>query len=432
MHQCIGIGPLQGQTFSSNESLRTGLRIYIYALPFTYALSLADGRVTLSLLISAGLALILTFRLLSEAVAIPNLKACFPFLLFLTFLFFLPLGQLFTGTVTGKSLNHFLAYGVSIVGFGLIPMLAVANMRSLGWATVLLRDIMWTARIAALAAVLQFIFSNFWGVFFEDIIYYPNIIEDRSMFLGLFFRSRGFAAEPGHYAFTLELLAPLLLYGHSVSQSKSRLIIITDLLLLMIAFLSTGSPAALLIIVSGLVIAALLFPPRHVTAWLWFVVIALVMTVGLINVIAENIAHLNWLDLLSSLFTDKLDSTSASVRAERINVGLNLIVEASPLQLLLGYGPAVYEAQNLGEESIIQFYLLLILEGGLIGTLLFLGGFALLAANAIKQLGQVRFFYFWAFLNLALHYCFISNYYYPMIWFMFPLLLIMETVDIKQ
>lgn len=424
--------PLHGLTFSSNGSLLTGLRIYIYALPFTYALSFADGRVTLSLLISAWLAVMLTFRLLRQTVAIPRLKTSFPFLLFLAFLFFLPLGQLFTGTVSSKSLNHLLAYGVSIVGFGLIPMLAVANTTSPGWANVLLRDIMWTARLAVLAAVIQFVSSNFLGVFFEDLIYYPNIIEDKSMFLGLFFRSRGFAAEPGHYAFTLELLAPLLLYGHSVNQNKSRLIIITDLLLLMLAFLSTGSPAGLLIFGLGFLIAALLFPPRHVTAWFWFGLIALVITVGLMNVIAEHIAQLNWLDLLSSLFIDKLDSTSASVRAERISIGLNLIVDASPWQLLLGYGPAVYETQNLGEESIIQFYLLLILEGGVIGTLLFLGGFAFLAVSAIKQLGQVRFFYFWALLNLALHYCFISNYYYPMIWFMFPLLLIMQAVHKKQ
>lgn len=432
MHKGIGTRPLIRLTFRSSWSLLMGLRIYIYALPLTYALSFADGRVTLSLLISSLLASMLIFRLLREVVVIPRLEISFPFLLFLAFLFFLPLSQLFTGAVSDKSLNHLLAYGVSIIGFGLIPMLAVANMNSPGWASVLLRDLMWTARLAALAAVIQFISSNFLGVFFEDLIYYPDIIADKSTFLGLFFRSRGFAAEPGHYAFTLELLVPLLLYGHSVRQNKSGLIISADLLLIMLAFLSTGSPAGLLIIVAGFIIAAWLFPSRQASAMFWLALVALVMTVGLINVIAEHIAHMNWLDLLSSIFIDKLDSTSASVRSERISIGLNLILDASPLQLLLGYGPAVYAAQNLGDETIIQFYLLLILEGGVIGTLLFLGGFGFLAANAIKQLGQVRFFYFWAFVNLALHYCFISNYYYPMIWFLFPLLMIMQAVNNRQ
>ena len=422
---------LHGLTFGSNRSLLTGLRIYIYAIPFTYALSLADGRITLSLLISAWLALMLTFRLLRQTVILPKLKTSLPFLIFFAFLCFLPQSQLFMGTITSRSLNHLLAYGISIVGFGLIPMLAVTNIRSPGWANVLLRDIMWTARLAALAAVIQFISSNFLDVFFEDLIYYPNIIEAKSMFLGLFFRSRGFAAEPGHYAFTLELLAPLLLYGHSVNPNKSRLVIISDLLLLILAFFSTGSPAGLLIFGLGFLMAAMLFPPRRVMTWFGFGLIALVVVAGLINVIAEQIAQLNLLDLLSYLFIDKIDSTSATLRAERISIGLNLILDASPLQLLLGYGPAVYEAQNLGEETIIQFYLLLVLEGGVIGALLFLSGFALLAANAINQLGQARIFYFWALLNLALHYCFISNYYYPMVWFMFPLLLIMQAVQKK-
>lgn len=408
------------------------MRSYIFALPFTYALSLADGRVTLSLLISAWLAVMLICRSLGQDVVIPGLKASSPFFLFFAFLFFLPLSQLLTGTVSDKSLNHFLAYGISIVGFGLIPMLAVANTSSPSRAKLLLRDIMWTTRFAALAAVIQFICSNFLGVFFEDLIYYPNIIEDNSTFLGLFFRSRGFAAEPGHYAFTLELLAPLLFYGHAVDQNKSRLIMMADFLVLICALLSTGSPAGILIMGLGFVIAVLLFPPRHVTSWFGFAIVVLVMIVGLINVIVEHIAQMNLLELLSSLIIDKLDSTSASDRSESMINGLNLIVEASPLQLLVGYGPAVYKAQNLGERTIIQFYLLLFLEGGVIGSLLFLGGFALLAANAIKQLGQVRFFYFWPLMNLALHYFFISNYYYPMIWFMFPLLLIMQDVHKKQ
>jgi hypothetical protein len=426
----IGTRPLQHLTHNSSSPLLTGVRMYIYALPFTYALSIADSRLTISLLLSGWLVTLLTFRLIRHAVAIPRLKTVF--LLFLAFLFFLPLGQLLTATVSSKSLNHLLAYGISIVGFGFIPMLAVANISVPGWAEVLVRDIMWTARIAALAAVLQFISSNFFGVFFEDFIYYPDTIEARSMFLGLFYRSRGFAAEPGHYAFTLELLAPLLLYGHSVRQEKSSLVIIADFLLMLLAFLSIGSPAGLLIFGAGFLLAALLFPSRNVAPLLWLGLISLAITLSLVNIVGNQVNQSNWLDLLSSLFFDKLDSTSATDRAERIDIGLKLIGEASPLQLLLGYGPAMHESQKLGEQTIIQFYLLLFLEGGVLGMLLFLGGFACMVAHAIKRLGPGRVFYFWALLSLALHYFFISNYYYPMIWFMFPLLLIMEAVHEKR
>jgi len=425
--QAIGTRPLHKLSPSFSDPLLASVRMYIYALPFTYAISMADGRVTISLLTSLWLVALLISRLLRHNLVIPSLMEAF--YLFLAFVSLLPLSQLFTGTVSDKSLNHLLAYSVSIVGFGLIPMLAVANMSRQGWAEVLIRDIMWTARLAALIAVLQFIGSNFLDFFSEDLIYYPDTIEAKSMFFGIFFRSRGFAAEPGHYAFTLELLAPLLLYGHSFRQKKSSLIMVTDLLLMLLAFLSVGSPVGLLILGAGFLLAVLLFPTRHVTPFLWFGLIALAIALGLVEIVGNQADQLNRFDLLSSLFIDKLDSTSATDRADRINVGLKLIYEASPLQLLLGYGPAVYVSQKLGEQTIIQFYLLLFLEGGALGMLLFLSGFAFMVAQAIRQLGPGRVFYFWVLINLTLHYFFISNYYYPMIWFMFPLLLIMQSAQ---
>lgn len=425
--QRIGTRPLNRPSPGFSEPLLASVRMYIFALPFTYALSMADGRVTLSLLMSFCLVALLISRSLEHNLVIPSLMQAF--YLFLAFLSFLPLSQIFTGTVSDKSLNHFLAYSASIVGFGLIPMLAVANMSRQGWADILIRDIMWTARLAALVAILQFIGSNFLDVFSEDLIYYPDTIEAKSMFFGIFYRSRGFASEPGHYAFTLELLTPLLLYGHSISQKKSRLIMVTDLFLMLLAFLSVASPAGLLILGAGFLLAVLLFPTRHVAPFLWFGLIALAMALGIVEIVGNQADQSNRFDLLSSLFIDKLDSSSATDRADRIDIGLKLIEEASPLQLLLGYGPAVYVSQKLGSQTIIQFYLLLILEGGVLGTLLFLGSFVFMVAHAIRQLGPERIFYFWALLNLTLHYFLISNYYYPMIWFMFPLLLIMQAAQ---
>lgn len=428
--QRIGSIPWQGPMPYSNAALLTGMRLYIFAMPFTYALSIANGLITMSLLLSVWLAAHLVFRMLGYVIVVPRLTTAF--LMFLAFLAFLPLGQLFTGTVSNKSLNHFFAYTGSIIAFGLIPMLAVANISRPGWANILVRDIMWTARIAALAAVLQFISSNFLSIFWEDLIYYPESIEARSTFLGVFFRSRGFAAEPGHYAFTLELLAPLLLYGHSVLLKKSRGIMLIDILLLLLAFLCTGSPAGLLIFGTGFLLAALLFPSRHAVPFLWGLLIAFVVALGLIGIIGNQFDLSNPLDTLSLIFTDKLDSSSSADRAERIRIGLDLLSNASPLHLLIGYGPAVYASRNLGETgTIVQFYLLLLLEGGVIGTLFFLGGFVFMAVIAIKQLGQERIFFFWAFLSLAIHYLFISNYYYPMIWFMFTLLLIMRAIHEK-
>lgn len=403
------------------------LRLYVLSLPFTYALSFWDGRLSITVLLSCYLGFLLSFRLISHHLIIPRLGAVY--FMFFAFLFFLPLGSLFANTFSSTTFNHLLAYLVSIIGLGFIPMLAVANIQESGWAAVLLRDLMWTARLAATVAVVQFICSNFFGQFFEDYIYYPDTIEARSMFMGLFYRSRGFAAEPGHYAFTLEFLAPLLFYGHSLVRNKSIYVIVADFLLILLAFFCIGSPLGLLVFGAGFLLAFLFFPSRHNIVLLCCGLFALAVAFSLMDIVSNQVNQSNWLDLLSSLFIDKLSSTSAIDRAERIDIGFRLIEDAAPLQMLFGYGPAVYESQKLGDQTIMQFYLLLLLEGGVVGMILFVGGFICLTAYAIKQLGSGRFFYFWAFISLLLHYFFISNYYYPMIWFLFPLLLIIQAVD---
>lgn len=76
----------QHPTHNSSAALLTGMRMYVYALPLTYALSIADGRLTISLLLSGWLATLLTFRLIRHNLVIPTLSAAF--LLFFAFFFY--------------------------------------------------------------------------------------------------------------------------------------------------------------------------------------------------------------------------------------------------------------------------------------------------------------------------------------------------------
>lgn len=404
------------------------LRLYIYSLPFTFALSLFDGRLTITLIIS--FLLLISLFLHSCVARLNSIPFLLSFALFSGFLICLLIGTIFTGAFSVKSINHLSAYTASIVFFGLVPLLAIKNVALRYNSIVLLKDFVVVARLSCLLVIFQFFLSNFLNIFLEEYIYFPTTIEARSTFLGLFYRSRGVAAEPGHFAFFLEFCVPFILYAQKylVPKRNMKLWFNVDLTIILLALFSTGSPLGIATLILGFVISASLFSdPSKKTIALAFAFSAGVLAIILL-LMSNSMDQRGVVDILSSVFLDKVDSTSSTVRENRLAVGLTLIGQADLFTFFLGYGPAVYDTQNLGQNSIIILYLLLLIEGGAIGFLFFVGGFLVLAVKAENMISSGKFFFFWALINCSIHYFFISNYYYPMIWFLFSLAVLLSIV----
>lgn len=399
------------------------MRLYIYSLPFTFAMSFYDGRVTISLILSCVMFVFLLFRAVNSQIIFPYIAIVF--LYFLFFLITLSIGGIFSGSLNEKSISHLVAYSLCIFCFGFIPVVAVSNISVPRWHQIIIYDATWTCRIAAVIVIVQFILSNFFGIFFEDYIYYPETIDAQSTFLGSLIRARGVAAEPGHYAFILEFFAPILFYSHSIGEKKSWTILPIDILFILLAMLSTGSPTGVIVLFWGFLISAAIFPSRRLYILFMGMLISVIIAVFIISIIA-SFQNMSWQDLLVLLVTDKIDSSSADEREQRFAVGLNLVSNASFIQFLFGYGPAVYVSQKLGDQTIIQLYLLLLAESGVIGLVLFMFGFWVLAKFAYVFIGHGRVYFFWALFCILLHYMFIANYYYPMLWSMFFLFVAMS------
>lgn len=395
------------------------LRLYLYTLPFTYAFSAREGFLTPTVAVAAFSLLFCVFNVVFRGVQFPSK---FPFFLLTLFCLDLVFSIIDQNITNVKTLNHFGAYSGSVLLFGLVPTLLVSSADGKRTTRIICFDLVIIARICCVAAILQFWMNNFTRYTFEDFIPYPQGIDAQSMFLGRFFRSRGFSAEPGHFSLLLEMLVPFVVLNQREIWLRQRWRLLIDVALIFLGFCCIGSPTGFIILPMSYVFAQAISGggPRASTVWL------ILLSCGAIVAIYEfmirdlvggaSLTQVAW-----EMISGKLDSSSADVRADRFALGWILLSEASSAQLLIGYGPASYFNLNLGDQSIIQLFQLLLIEGGIVGTTLFLGAFVSLARSAYRTIGGSRLFYFWSMCALAIHYTFISNYYYPYIWLMFAL-----------
>lgn len=394
-------------------------RLYLYSLPFTYAFSYREGLVTLTVWVAIFALLFCIFKFVFGGIYIPDK---FPMFLLSLFCLSLVATIIYQNIPNDKTINHLSAYSGSVVLFCIVPMLLVSVADDPLSGRLLLNDLANITRLCSLAVIVQFWMNNFTAYTFEDFIPYPQGIEAQSMFLGQFFRSRGFAAEPGHFSLLLEMLVPLMAYSQRERWRRQRWLLPADIALVFLGFCAIGSPTGFIVLGVAYVFAQAISGsgPRSST------LVLMAFSVGVIVAIYEfflrdmvggfSLAEFAW-----ELISGKLESSSANVRADRFALGWTLLGEATPMQLIFGYGPASYFNLNLGDQSIIQLAQLLLVESGVVGTALFSWAFLSLARTARRTLGDARMFFFWSMGALVIHYTFISNYYYPYLWLLFPL-----------
>ena len=409
------------QTLSAKQSPLSllQLRLYLYTLPFTYALSAREGLVTLTVGVAALALLFCVFDVVFRGVEIPSKFPIFLLILFCLNMVFAIIEQ---NIANDKTINHFAAYSGSILLFGIVPMLLVSSADSKRATEIICSDLVIVARLCCVVAILQFWMNNFTRYTFEDFIPYPQGIEAQSMFLGRFFRSRGFAAEPGHFSLLLEMLVPFVVYTQREIWLRQRWRLLLDVALIFLGFCCIGSPTGFIILGLSYVAAQAISGGGPRASTLWLLLLSCGAIVAIYEVmIRDLVGGASLIDVAWEMISGKLDSSSAEVRVDRFALGWTLLSEASPSQLIFGYGPASYFNLNLGDQSIIQLFQLLLVECGIVGTGLFLGAFVSLARSAHKALSDARLFYFWSMCALGIHYTFISNYYYPYIWLLFAL-----------
>lgn len=388
---------------------------YIYSLPFSHAFSFRNGVITFTLIIGIIMAVYLVItksliisRKLYRYISIP-----------LIFVVYIALNSLINVEFYISYWNHVISYVSSVLVFFVFPSLFLMSIKTGLSANNLLRVVTNMTVITSMYSVAQFFMNNFAGINLDDFLIWGTEDVSNTMALGNFYRAKGFFAEPGHFAFFLEIMLPLNMWYLFSSSQRFSLKNIFYLLLLVTAFTLTMSAAGWAFLLFGLICAILTNLLTVIRAgrrfWLMITLVSLLM---LSLIVCVN-SYVPLYEMIIGNTLDKLDSGSAADRLSRWDAFIRVISQMNLLDMVFGYGPNAMV--NLGYPSgltIILLYPLLYVELGLIGIVLFVSIFVFVFFKSIRINESLRFFAQMSLFSSLGHYSMISNYWYPYLWFL--------------
>ena len=313
-------------------------------------------------------------------------------------------------------LTHLLAMSVTCALFYYFPRMYIISKQisSLDFSkSCALAALMYSAVI-----IVEFCSHNFFGLDFRGGL--PMFFEDipQSMFLGQFYRARGFASEPGHAMFSLIMLAILGFYF--VSTQKNRISAQFYLSFVLIATLATASPVPFIFIPLSIALASflrLIFSGTFVRGNNIFYM----LIIGGFFVVGDRLFFGDSGFVQAQIF-GKFSSFSMEDRLSRMDSFREFFRGDS---VLFGLSPGASE--NVGARTQLSVYPLILMEVGLLGfSILIL--FISLQLFKVLKVGNFNgaFIGLVAILYAIFNGFVISNYYYPAFWlpFIFASLLV--------
>ena len=98
---------------------------------------------------------------------------------------------------------------------------------------------------------------------------------------------------------------------------------------------------------------------------------------------------------------------------------MDIVNNMNIIDYIIGHGPnATVSLGYPSELTILLLFPLLFVELGAIGILLFLSIVSVFLFKSVSIHGNVRFYVQASLISVLLHYVFISNYWYPYLWFL--------------
>ncbi len=232
--------------------------IYIYSLPFSFAFSFYESKVTFTLLVSICMLIDLIVVNLIRHVSISSrlLKYLVPSIIFILYVIF---DSLINFKSDSGYLNHVISYISSVLFFLIVPLWYFESFKFKYSYKQLLFGICFITILSSLYACCQFILNNFFSVNLDDYLYWPSSEISNAMALGQYFRTKSFFAEPGHFALFLECFIPIV-YWFFYKANLSINFILRNILfaVVIISFILTISAAGFFCLFMAILISLLL------------------------------------------------------------------------------------------------------------------------------------------------------------------------------
>ena len=390
--------------------------LYILSLPFSYAFSYYNGLITFTILISILMMISIVFA--------SHLKISKNLLLYLApaiiFIFYIILNFIINVQFYNSFFNHVISYIVSALFFLIIPLWYFESFKLKHNIKSLLYWITLMVFFTCLYACSQFIFNNFFQINLDDYLYWPTEKISNTMALGFYFRTKGFFAEPGHFALFLECFIPVIywfLYKTDIILNS----ILKNIIFLIIisAFILTISAAGFACLSLGFLIAVF-FNINNLKKNLPKSFIKALLFLGILFLIYDYTDdYFSVYDIIYTNTIDKLDSGSSQDRMSRLVVFYDILNNMNIADYLFGHGPNATVSLGYSKDlTILLLYHLLFIELGLIGFLLFLAIIFIFISKSFLIKGKLRFYVQASLISVSLHYIFIGNYWYPYLWFL--------------
>jgi O-antigen ligase/polysaccharide polymerase Wzy-like membrane protein len=313
------------------------------------------------------------------------------------------------GSPQEKQLPHLLSYfGVIVVYyFGVKVLLLTAGSSA--------NRIFGTAAISYLLVVL-FSYFEFTGKTYLDIdvdAYIPRVFDDEYNPTqgGLLIRPRGFASESGNFALYLEIMMPILA-GHYWSTGRTfraSLVVAIGTIALILTLSAAAFVALPLALVVALFLRRLICQAKgQATRIPALILLALVPT--LVAVIAAQYLDT---EVLHGIY-DKMTFVEEGSARDRLGRWIEALDRISD-NPLLGAGAGGFLEEGALRFGVINWWLQILLESGVLGFLLlsaFLAHAFIIAVRVHQNPGFAI-----AILAASLHYVVISDYWLPWLWF---------------
>jgi hypothetical protein len=345
-------------------------------------------------------------------------KLLFYLLPAIIFILYVILNSLINVQFYGSYFNHVISYISSVLLFLIMPLWYYESFKLKYNYRQLLFWICFVTVFTCLYAISQFFLNNFFGINLDDYLYWPAVEISNTMALGMYFRTKSFFAEPGHFGLFLECFIPLIFwYFYKTKIIFNYMIKNILFFIIIIAFVLTISAASFFCLSTAFLIVWLInvkdiknYSPKFLFKVMFFL--------GILYLIYfYTNSYFSVFDMIYTNSIDKLDSGSSQDRLSRLGIFFDIVNNMNVLDYFLGFGPNA--TVTLGYRStVILLYPLVFIELGLLGFLFFAAILCGFIYYSFSLKGSIRFYTQVSLFSVLLHYLFISNYWYPYLWFL--------------
>ncbi|MEH2317123.1 O-antigen ligase family protein [Nostoc sp.] len=316
-----------------------------------------------------------------------------------------------------KNLNHTCAIFTSIFFFYIVFKSLINRLKSIN---LLASSLAVSLAFVSIFIIIEFILSNFLGITISDFIPYGDTSKlTEATLMGSIIRPRGLAVEAGHMATFYELALPL---SFIYLKDKPLPILLSYYLLVLSGYTLLFSAASFVALPLAILVSAVVRIRSKSS-------IALVIGIVMITFIAlsSDIArpYINeTVGVRFEIFLDPSQRTDsvADDRSDKYQKISDLFLVAP---FGIGWGTAsqlaadkeVFAGIMMPEGGgFISLYGEILIASGLLGLLLFLRFITKKILQLFRLTSLESQLVLIAVLSLSIHYLFISNYWFPMLW----------------